>query len=101
MASQKQVPKKEGKPTPAPKEEPAPGAAEPSSAALETVASAPTATPESATKAPEKASPAPVPATVAADQEPAKEQASPPNPAFKNDPAAVVSLCVVMLFSGI
>jgi len=43
MASQKQVAKTEGKPAPAPEEEPA-------SAALETVASAPTATPESATK---------------------------------------------------
>ncbi|XP_048026601.1 myosin light chain 4 [Megalobrama amblycephala] len=84
MASQKQVPKKEGKPTPAPKEEPAPGTAEPASAALETVASAPTATPDSATKAPEKASPAPGPAPVAAAPEPANAQASPPNAAVGN-----------------
>ncbi|KAG1958010.1 myosin light chain 3, skeletal muscle isoform [Pimephales promelas] len=78
MASQKQVAKIEGKPAPAPEEEPA-------SAALETVASAPTATPESATKESEKASTAPGPAPV---EDPAKAQASLPNPAFKNDPAA-------------
>ncbi|XP_052466961.1 myosin light chain 3, skeletal muscle isoform-like isoform X2 [Carassius gibelio] len=88
--------KKEGKSAPAPKEEPASGAAEPASAAdpkpatpaLETSASASTATPESATKPPEKATPAPGPAPVAAAPEPAKEPASPTNPAFKYDPVA-------------
>ncbi|XP_067224996.1 myosin light chain 4 isoform X2 [Chanodichthys erythropterus] len=84
MASQKQVPKKEGKQTPVPKEEPAPATAEPASAALETVASAPTATPESATNAPEKASPAPGPAPVAAAPEPTNALASLPNAAVAN-----------------
>ncbi|KAK7134287.1 hypothetical protein R3I93_017639 [Phoxinus phoxinus] len=104
MASQKQVAKTEGKLSPAPEEEPVPGAAEPvpgaaepASAALETAASAPTATPESATTESEKASTAPGPAPVAAAKEPAKAQASLPNPAFKNDPAAVGNLSAEQL----
>lgn len=104
MTSQKPVPKKEAKPAPAAKEEPAPQAAGPASTAdhkptvpaLEKAASAPTITPESATKPPEKASPATGAAPVAAAPEPAIAQASPPNPAFKYDPAAAVSLCVVL-----
>ncbi len=106
MASQKPVPKKEGKPSPAAKEEPAPEAAGPESTAdhkptvpaLEKTASAPTITPESASKPPEKASPATGAAPVAAAPEPAKAQASPPNPAFTYDPAVAVSLCVVLCY---
>ncbi|KTF80615.1 hypothetical protein cypCar_00032893 [Cyprinus carpio] len=100
MASQKPVPKKEGKAAPAAKEEPAPEAAEPASTAdpkptapaLEKAASAPTTTPESATKPPEKASPTPGAAT-----EPAIAQASSPNPAFKYDPVTVGNLSAEQL----
>ncbi|XP_016310709.1 myosin light chain 4-like [Sinocyclocheilus anshuiensis] len=105
MASQKSMSKKEGKSTPAPKEEQASGAAEPALAAdpklttpaLETAASASTTTPESATKPPEKVTPAPGPAPVVAAPEPAKAPASPPNPAFKCDPVAVGNLSAQQL----
>ncbi|XP_052427180.1 myosin light chain 3, skeletal muscle isoform-like [Carassius gibelio] len=95
MASQKPVPKKEGKPAPATKKEPATEAEgpvstadpKPTAPALEKAASAPTS--ESATKPPQKASPAPGAAPVAAAPE--------PDPAFKYDPAAVGNLSAEQL----
>ncbi|XP_051959537.1 myosin light polypeptide 6 [Xyrauchen texanus] len=124
MAPQKPVPQKVGKPDPAPKEEPAPGAAGPAppadqrptpETALDKTALAPMVpTPGPAAKAPEKANPAPGPAPVAATPGPAPVAATPgpapvaavqetdkapasPNQAIKYDPAIVGNLTAEQL----